>query len=584
MRVSVAPWRSAVALAAALALAACSGGKGGSSSENAAAGGAVAERAVAAPPSPAEAARFLTQATFGPSEASVAALRTGDYAAWLDAQFALPATSHLAHMDARLVQLRATNANATLSANQFYESFWLQAATGEDQLRQRVKFALSQIFVVSLADPNIDPRGAASYYDTLGQHAFGNYRQLLEAVTLHPMMGVYLTYRGNQKENTATGRLPDENYAREVMQLMSIGVNQLNADGTVRADANGRAIPTYTSADIAGLAKVFTGYSWYHPTPTNSTFGGGSRHADAYVLPMIPYANYHSTSAKSFLGTTIPASTTVDTAGDLRVALDRLAADPNTGPFMSRQLIQRLVTSNPSPAYVSRVAAVWANNGAGVRGDLKAVVRAILLDPEARDAAPAAQPHAGKLREPVIRMTNWMRAFGATSQSGNWLITSTSANTSLGQSPLTSPSVFNFWRPGYSPPSTRMGAQGLVAPEFQGVEEVSVAGYVNTMQNTVNGGIGSTPPGGSGADVRAAYAAEIAVANDPAALVERMNTLLLYGQMSPTLRSRVVTAVQSVAVPAATATNQAQVTAALTNRAKLAVLLTMASPEYLIQR
>jgi uncharacterized protein (DUF1800 family) len=439
-----------------------------------------------------------------------------------------------------------------------------------------MKLALSEIFVISLTDSSIDTRGAASYYDMLGANAFGNYRTLLEQVTLHPMMGVYLTWLANQREDPVTGRNPDENYAREVMQLMSIGLHQLNPDGTVRTDNSGRPIPSYTDADISGLAKVFTGYSYFSPAPTSVTFSGRNLPADARVRSMIPYPQFHSLSAKSFLGVTIPASNVSDPAGDLKIALDTIFNHPNVGPFIGKQLIQRLVTSNPSPAYVARVTAVFNNNGRGVRGDMSAVVRAILLDEEARSASVADGVNAGKLREPMIRLANWARAFGATSASGEWLIGSTSANTSLGQSPLTSPSVFNFYRPGYSPPNTRVGTAGLVAPEFQIVDEVTVSGYLNTLQTTVDGGIGVTSNGVR--DVRSAYAAEIAIANNPAALVERMNLLLLNGRMSPALRTRITEAVQGVALPA---TNQ---TAALTNRAKLAVYMTMASAEYLVQR
>ncbi|WP_397417451.1 DUF1800 family protein [Phenylobacterium sp.] len=552
-----------LAILAALTVAACSGVRGTGN------GGAA--------PTSAEAARFLAQTTYGATESSITVVQASGYSQWIDQQMVTPAPpGHQADVDARLVQLRLANPTATLNPVDFYYSFWDQAVTGPDQLRQRMKLALSEIFVISLTDSNIDTRGAASYYDMLGANAFGNYRTLLEQVTLHPMMGVYLTWLGNQREDPATGRNPDENYAREVMQLMSIGLHQLNPDGTVRTDSSGRPIPSYTDADISGLAKVFTGYSYFHPNPTAGTFRGGSRNVDATVRSMIPYPAFHSISAKSFLGVTIPASTVSDPAGDLKIALDTIFNHPNVGPFIGKQLIQRLVTSNPSPAYVARVTAVFNNNGRGVRGDMSAVVRAILLDEEARSASVADGVNAGKLREPMIRLANWARAFGATSASGEWLIGSTSANTSLGQSPLTSPSVFNFYRPGYSPPNTRVGTAGLVAPEFQIVDEVTVSGYLNTLQTTVDGGIGVTSNGVR--DVRSAYAAEIAIANNPAALVERMNLLLLNGRMSPALRTRITEAVQGVALPA---TNQ---TAALTNRAKLAVYMTMASAEYLVQR
>ena len=539
-------------------------------------GGGPAPPPAATPLSDAEAARFLTQATFGPTDADINVLKPLGYRPWLDQQMSLPSSSHQAYMDNRLAQLRVTQPTATLNANHFYESFWSYSATGQAQLRERMKLALSEIFVISMVDPGVDARGAGAYYDMLGANAFGNFRTLLQQVSMHPMMGVYLTHLANQKEDPATGRNPDENYAREVMQLMTIGVNRLNPDGTVVTDGSGAPIPAYTPADISGLARVLTGMSWYSPTPTNNTFFGRNRDPDASVRSMIFYPAFHSTSAKTFLGTTIAGGST-DGAAELNTALDVIFNHPNVGPFISRQLIQRLVTSNPSPAYVQRVASVFNNNGTGIRGDMAAVVRAILLDVDARDMTAVNSSTFGKVREPMIRLTNWMRAFGATSVSGNYLITSTSGNTALGQSALAAPSVFNFYRPGYVPPNTRLGAAGLNAPEFQIIDEVTVAGYANTIQGAIGTGIGT------GADVRSAYAVEIAVAGDATLLVERMNRLLLYGQMSPTLRVRITDSVNSVVIPGAGST-QTQIDAARLNRARLAVYMTMISPEYLVQR
>jgi uncharacterized protein (DUF1800 family) len=567
-------------LAASFVVAASCGGGGGGSSGG---GGPIG---VSPPPPPpvvrlttAETGRFLTQATFGPMSSEIDALRDSSFSAWIAAQQSQAAgASALTYMDDRLVVLRAANPQANLNATHFYEYFWREAATAPDQLRQRVKFALSQMFVVSFADPAVDPRGMASYYDMLGKNAFGNYRTLLEDVSLHPMMGVYLTHLGNIKEDPTTGRTPDENYAREVMQLMSLGVFSLNNDGTVKKDAAGNNLISYTPGDISELAKVFTGLSWYNVNPTNSTFSGSGRNNASYVTPMIAYPNFHSLSSKSFLGVTIPASTTADTSGGLKIALDTIFNHPNVGPFFAKQMIQRLVTSNPSPAYVDRVASVFNNDGSGVRGNIGAVVRAVLLDSEARNINAGTDPNFGKIREPIVRLANVMRSFGATSVSGNWTVGSTSGSTSLGQSPLAAPSVFNFYRPGYSPPNTKIGNAGLVAPEMQIVDEVTIAGYANTMQTTINTGIGS------GSDVRASLAAEIALAGDPAALAERMNTLLLYGSMSAGLKQRIVDSVTGVAVPASTGTNQATIDTALLNRAKLAIYLTMVSPDYLIQR
>jgi len=559
-------------IAMTLFLAACGGGGGGGGSSPTTTGPAPIVI------SDAEAARLVTQATFGVTDSDIEQVKSKGYSTWVSDQLALaPSASHQAFVERRLTEMQVTNARATITATEFYQSFWSQAASSPDQLRQRVKFALSQIFVISLADSNVDARGAASYYDMLGQRAFGNYRDLLQAVTLHPMMGIYLTSLGNQKEDATTGKQPDENYSREVMQLMSIGLYKMNTDGSAILDSSGALVPTYTAQDVTGLAKVLTGMSWYSPTPTATTFKGGSRHANAAVTPMIFYPAYHSTSAKSFLGTNIPASATADPEGDLKIALDRLYNDPDVGPFMARRLIQNLGTSNPSSAYIGRVAAVFNNNGSGVRGDMAAVIKAVLLDSEARDSATAAGSTFGKLREPIVRMANWMRTFGAVSASGNYLIGSTANRSILGQAPLTASSVFNFYRPGFVPPNTRMAQQNLTAPEFQIADEVSVAGYANTMQTTIGSGIGT------GTDVKAAYSQEMALAKDPAALVDRMNRLLYSGQMSATLRTQIINAVTGVPMPTGTPT-QAQTDAALLNRAKLAVFLAMVSPEYMIQK
>jgi uncharacterized protein (DUF1800 family) len=483
----------------------------------------------------------------------------------------------------RLAQLTAADPSASVTVNQFYESFWEQAATAPDQLRKRVAFALSQIFVVSTTTSSVDARGAASYMDTLDADALGNFRTLLSDVTYHPMMGLYLTYMGNQKESADGTRTPDQNYAREIMQLMTIGLYALNVDGSVKTDSGGTPIPTYSQADILGLSKVFTGLSWYSPSPTSSTFSGLRRDPNSTVTPMIAYKQYHSTSEKDFLGVKIPASGNADTAGDVKIALDTLFNHPNTGPFIAQRLIQQLVTSNPSPAFVHRVAAVFNNNGKGVRGDLAAVVTAILLDTEARSMSNVSAPGFGKLREPITRLTNWMRAFSATSQTGDWLMNSTIASASLDEAPLAAPSVFNFWRPGYAPPNSQLSAHNLLSPEFQSTDAISVAGYLDTMQNVVFYGAGQTSNGGTIHDIQSSYAPELAIAGNAGALVDRMNMLLLYGQMSSGLRQKIIDAVNSVTIPGPNYT-QAQNDAALQKRVQLAVFLAMASPEYIVQR
>ena len=510
----------------------------------------------------ADAARFLTQASFGATDASIAEVISLGYDRWLAAQFAAPQKSHRAYLESIIDPGRS---------QQFYrdfvlDSFWTQAITGADQLRQRVAFALSEIFVVSqVATPvNQRPRGLADYLDMLGREGFGNFRMLLEAVSLHPIMGLYLSHLRNQKEDPRSGREPDENYAREAMQLFTIGLYELNRNGTTRRDSNGQRIPTYGNDDVMGLAKVFTGFSWAGPDSSDQRFLGRVADADRDVHPMQGYLQFHSMSEKRFLGATVAANT--GPGESLRIALDTLFAHRNVGPFFGRQLIQRLVTSNPSPAYVSRVAAAFNNNGYGVRGDLKAVLRAVLLDAEARDPTRLTDPKFGKLREPVLRLAAWARAFKATSVSGGFRIRSTSdPSKQLGQTPLRSPSVFNFFRPGYVPPSTSIAAAGLVAPEFQIVGETSVAGYLNYMRNVIGNGAGAN------ADVRSAYADEIALAGDPQRLVDRVGLLLTGSQLDASTRAAIRDAV--AAIPATGAS-------AAANRARLAVFLVMAAPEF----
>src|SRR5213082_654441 len=363
-------------------------------------------------PSATDAARFLNQASFGATEADVNKVKTYGYSAWLEDQFFMPGRSHEAYINAVSASLPS---GQRLDDSHVMNTFWREAATGQDQSRRRVAFALSQLFVVSLQDSTVSEfkRGVASYLDMLGRNAFGSYRQLLNEVTLHPMMGLYLSHLRNRKEDPARNRVPDQNYAREVMQLFSIGLYELNPDGTPKL-VNGQPVETYDSGDIVGLSRVFTGFSWAGPDKSDTRFnGGGTQDPDREVLFMQSYPRFHSISEKRFLTGVIPAGTNADPDGDLRVALDTIANHPNVGPFIGRQLIQRLVTSNPSPAYVSRVAAAFSNNGTGVRGDMKAVLRAILRDPEALGLQFAVRSKWGKLREPVVRFVQAHRAFNA---------------------------------------------------------------------------------------------------------------------------------------------------------------------------
>ncbi|PJD00076.1 DUF1800 domain-containing protein [Janthinobacterium sp. BJB1] len=519
------------------------------------------------------ASRFLGRATFGPNMADIDALAASDSDAWFQAQFSKPQTLHRKYIDAMLAAQAA--GGQAVGFTGVYETFWQQGIRGEDQLRQRMAFALSEIFVISMQNESVRPRvrGVASYYDMLGQRAFGNFRDLLEGVALHPMMGLYLSHLRNQKESAT--RTPDENFAREVMQLFTIGLYQLNADGSLKL-SGGKPIDTYTRDDVAGLARVFTGWSWAGPDQSDARFYGGTADPDRDWKPMQNYAAFHSSGDKRFLGQSIAGASSGQ--ADLKLALDTLFNHPNTAPFFARQLIQRLVSSNPSPAYVGRVAAAFANNGSGVRGDMQAVIRAVLLDPEA--LAPIGTTlRTGKLREPLLRLAGWMRAFDARPASGRYSIYYLDDPLSgLGQSPLNPPSVFSFFRPAYTPPNSALAGAGLVAPELQITAEPSVTGYLNFMQEAINSGVGD------GRDIKPDYTRELALAADAGALLDRIDLLLMHGSMPARLRGQIMTAVNGVSIPAATAGNAAQVATARANRVKLAIFLTMASPAYLVQK
>ena len=470
---------------------------------------------------------------------------------WLDEQFTQARTQ--THYDWMLAQGLAVSTNLNSFAGTD-NTLWRKLVSSPDALRQRVALALSEIFVVSMTGLPVPWRGfvTAAYMDTLEANAFGTYRALLQAVTLSPAMGVYLNMRGNQKEDPRTGRVPDENYAREVLQLFSIGLRELNTDGSLR---NGVATDTYGQDTITGLAKVFTGWD----------FDGYNRQEPGWAQrPMAFNPALHSPSEKRFLGVTIAAGT--DGRAALQTALDTIAAHRNVGPFIGRQLIQRLVTSQPSAAYLGRVAAVFNDNGAGVRGDLKAVVRAVLLDDEARRAPVAGEVTRGRLREPMQRFIQWARSFGLASPTGLWNIGNLSdPATRLGQSPLRAPSVFNFFRPGYVPPNSALGTQGITAPEFQITNESTVVAWANFAQSFVAGGVGETRPD---------YTAEIAVAADATALVNRVALLLAGSALAADTLASISTAVASISAAS---------DAGKRNRVYAAVHLVLCAPEYLVQ-
>ncbi|MEQ5789382.1 DUF1800 domain-containing protein [Erythrobacter sp. NFXS35] len=570
--------------ASAIALAACGGGEGNSGSP-ATNSGAPPISAARKPQSEAEAARFLLQASFAADAGAISALRSEGFEPWLDRQMRQPNdVSAKAYFEGRGFD--------TVDANRFYNGtttgdwmIWSQLLSGGNSLRKRFALALSEFFVVSLSDIDISWRGPAigEYWDILNRNAFGSFRTLIEEISLNPAMGVFLNTRGNRRADPRTGRVPDENYGRELMQLFSIGLFELNPDGTPRT-GGGQLIETYTNDDVTGIAEVFTGYDFDYsqttsfPDPGNPgrtvagvDFARRPMTADPSKWSRPRTEGFHSLEEKRFLGLVIPAGT--NAPDSLRLALDHLVLHPNVGPFFARQMIQRLVTSNPSPGYVGRVAAVFANNVQGQRGDLGAMFKAILLDEEALSSANVNNPASGKLREPMLRFIQLARTFGVRSASGNFEVGSLSdpANR-LGQSPLRSPSVFNFFRPGYFPTGSQTAANNLLAPEFQLVNETSVAGYVNFLERAVDMSAGFLR------DLSLSYSAELPLAHDAVRLVDHLDLVLTAKQLSPSVAEAITAALGSIAVQESSAEPEKL------RRIHAAVMLVMASTDYLVQK
>lgn len=523
-----------------------------------------------------EAARFLQQAQFSSTRDEIASVRSEGYPTWLARQYQRPqGPSGWDWLESQ--------GYGVVDTNEYYFStrpadymLWSQLLSGPDAMRKRMALALSEFFVSSMSSAEFTWRSHAyaAWWDMLVRNAFGNYRQLLQDVTLHPAMGYFLNTKGNRKEDTRTGRVPDENYAREVMQLFTIGLVNLNLDGTSQGTAS------YTEDDVSNLARVFTGYDFDRSDGVRLTRpSGGTIESNAFARkPMLLTPSNHSSLEARFLGATVPANT--PGAEALRIALDTLFNHPNVGPFFARQMIQRLVTSNPSPAYVARVAARFNNNGAGVRGDLQAVWTAILLDDEARGPDGLTNPEYGKLREPMLRFIQWGRSFAVRSAANTWKIGDlSSASTQLGQSPLRSPSVFNFFRPGYVPPATTLAIAGATAPEFQIVNETSVGGYLNFMQTTIDRGLLIVS---NVADVTANYSRELALVNDPTALVNHVCLVLGAGAISSASKAIMVQALTDTPIP--TTGSAANIDLARRRRVLASIFMVMGCPEYLVQK
>jgi uncharacterized protein (DUF1800 family) len=500
-----------------LGLAGCGGSSGGGS-----------EPPPPPPPPPpvtkAEALQLLNQATFGALDSDTGTVISLRQEGWIDNQMVLPVSLQLPHVQS----VPPPQFQFQLQVDRV-DIWFRNVLHGDDQLRQRVAFALSEIMVVSqLGALNNSPFALADFYDVLVENAFGNYRELMEEVTLHPAMGVYLSMLGNEKPNAALNIRPDENYARELMQLFSVGLVELNVDGTDRLDNLGQEIPTYDQAIIEGFAHVFTGWTWAG-SPNFQQARGTQQNQ---VIPMELWEDFHDTGPKTLLnGQTLPAGQSGDK--DLADALDNIFNHPNVGPFVAIRLIQRLVTSNPSPGYVRRVAETFNNNGFGVRGDLGAVVKTILLDDEARPTMPMEID--GKIKEPIIRITQLWKAYNATSMSGRYPVLA--SYILFGQGPLQSPSVFNFFSPFYAPPGEIRNSD-LVAPELGIATEYQNTLLTNYFFNQVFG-LNQTNETLGEDDVYIDFSEEMAIADDVDALIDMVAGKLLGGQISDTLRTEI---------------------------------------------
>lgn len=572
--------RLLTASAAVIILAACGGGSDGGPTSS----GSTPPVTVPPPPPPpsgqepltletvTEVTRFLSKTSFGGTSQSIEAATGKLPSRLLQAEFAKAPSYILPELTTQLSPGVDIDNRAHASA------FWNAMVEGDDQLRQRMVFALSQIVVISDNPMGNKPLTNAQFIDVLSEHAFGNYRDLLKDVTYTPAMARYLTYLRNKKGDTRTGRMPDENYAREFLQLFTTGLVELNMDGTQKM-SGGKPIEIYTNDDIVGLAKVFTGLSY-----KGAGFWDADDDGEYSRLQM--FEDKHSELEKTFLGKTIAAGTAGDASIDQ--AIDHIFEHPNLAPFISRQLIQRFTASHPTPAYVARVSGAFETGrytsiderqfGTGTRGDLQATLAAILLDTKYSENT--LSPEQGKVREPVLRFVHWARAFdvgNVMAENEWWLLYNAGSNTRLGQQPFQSPSVFNFYRPGFLAPGSATGAAGLTAPELQTVNSGATIGYANFMLNYVfntsstrNDAIDSFVPD---------YTDEVALAEQPAELAEHLNALLLNGRMSPQTKDRIVLVLNEIPIR----TDPAEAEDDKLTRASLAVYLAVTSSAFALE-
>ncbi len=556
-----------------------------------------------------DASRFLGQAALGADWESIEEVAAIGPESWIDSQYATPMASYLDttdtiwnhFVDAYIEdwgedQIIGNGAIFPLYIY-FRMAWWHNSMTSEDQLRQRMALALSEIFVISdKSQLELAAHGLADYYDVLYSNAFGNFRDILEEVTLHPSMGFYLTHLNNEKADPGNNIQPDENYAREVMQLFTIGLYELNTNGTLVLDENDNPVPTYDNEDIQEFAKVFTGLGpaeyWWHwedvsGIPVQWNDPNNTIPTINTMMPMVMYEEWHEPGEKYLLNDQVVPSGQSGME-DIQDAIDNLFNHPNVGPFIGQQLIQRLVKSNPTPEYVERVAEIFNDNGDGVRGDMKSVIKAILLDPEARDCEWISMDASGKLREPLVRYTQIMRGLNASNESGRLWNVGATFEFATAQSPLAAPSVFNFFLPSHSPHGPIFDA-GLVGPEFEILTSATSINWVNlmyfalladeymevsTLSNSLVPGIPESNPFALLPEDKVLLDLddELALATNAAALLDRLDILFTGGIMSQESKDSIA---ESVSLLALFDQNAA---------VKAGIFLTLISPDYVIQK
>ena len=532
------------------------------------------------------ASRFLQHASLGHDLTEIDQVIQMGYESWVDSQFVVPKSFSILQKIRdyhKIIKDSTANPAATVGSRPWRYAWWQYFMSSPDLLRQRVALALSEICVISENSAfGGNAYAMGPYYDILLDHAFGNYKDLLRDITYNPAMSVYLTHLNNPKSNPATNTYPDENYAREIMQLFTLGTVLLNNDGTEILDNEDRPIDAYDNDDILEFSKIFTGLTWADRTQ----FGRGALNDTSYIPDLVMWNSFHEPGVKNLLnGFQVPNRVPVDGVADINDALQNLFDHPNTPPFVCKRLIQRMVTSNPSPAYVNDVANVFINNGSGVRGDMKAVIKAILLHQEAKGCENCDVAVYGMLREPMVRYFQIHKAFNAFSTSGNYRNDLSNLVVLTGQRPLASPSVFNFFQSDFQPIGPIADAD-LFGPEFQITNAQTIQGFVNGLYRWLFDGDISDEFGLYTGEPSANYSNQIAsldlstevslTNNDQLhILLDRLNLILANGSLSEATLFTIKTVLEQF--PNVSTTEKRQ-------KVTLAIYLVMTSPDYQIKR